>query len=301
MKWIAFRRLLDGLKPVLPQTSAAVVAMDFHGEDVLQVEPPGAEARYRELLAQRSTLLRNLSRLRAPQQVGIDFDGPDGPLQQVQMALIPLPVPKPGWGALLVERPANVTYSDAEMALCAEFAAVAMLAGEEAASVVSAQRTAETDELTGTLRLEALRAGLARILDAARLAQRPVSLLCIIVDQLPSLREAAAEGGAALALEPIGALLREELDYGDLVGRSGPDGFLVVADGKRLLEAREYAERLRAAVQRMPVDERIAPGYTVSIGVAPAIPGERDGAALIERASRAAQIASKNGADQIFS
>ncbi len=301
MKWIAFRRLLDGLKPVLPQTSAAVVAMDFHGEDVLQVEPPGAEARYRELLAQRSTLLRNLSRLRAPQQVGIDFDGPDGPLQQVQMALIPLPVPKPGWGALLVERPANVTYSDAEMALCAEFAAVAMLAGEEAASVVSAQRTAETDELTGTLRLEALRAGLARILDAARLAQRPVSLLCIIVDQLPSLREAAAEGGAALALEPIGALLREELDYGDLVGRSGPDGFLVVADGKRLLEAREYAERLRAAVQRMPVDERIAPGYTVSIGVAPAIPGERDGAALIERATRAAQIASKNGADQIFS
>ncbi|WP_158637152.1 7TMR-DISMED2 domain-containing protein [Arenimonas daejeonensis] len=65
LKWIAFRRLLDGLKPVLSQSSAAVVAMHFHGEDMLQVEPPSAEPRYRELLEQRATLLKNLSRLRA--------------------------------------------------------------------------------------------------------------------------------------------------------------------------------------------------------------------------------------------
>ena len=301
MKWIAFRRLLDGLKTVLPLTSAAVVAMDFHGEDQLQVEPADAEPRWRELLSQRSTLLRNLSRLRAPQQVGIDFDGSDGPLEQVQMALIPLPVPKPGWGALLVERPKNVTYSDAELDLCAEFAAVAMLAGEEAATFVKDKRAADTDTLTGTLKQEVLRAGLASAMDAARLARRPLSLLYVIVDQLPELREAAAEGGAALALDPVGRLLHEELDYGDLIGRSGPDGFLIVADGKRLLEAREYADRLRASVEKMEVDERIGPGFSVSIGVAPAVPGEREGGALIERAAKAAQIASKNGGNQIFS
>jgi diguanylate cyclase (GGDEF)-like protein len=301
MKWIAFRRLLDGLKQVLPQSSAAVVAMDFHGEDLLQVEPPEAEPRYRELLTQRSTLLRNLSRLRAPQQVGIDFDGSKGPLEQVQMALIPLPVPKPGWGALLVERPKDVAYSDAELALCAEFAAVAMLAGEEAAMFVKDKREADTDPLTGTLKAEAIRAGLAQSMDAARLARRPLCLLYVIVDQLPELRAAAAEGGAALALEPIGALLREEMDYGDLIGRSGDDGFLMVADGKRLLEARDYADRLRASVEKMPVDARIGPGFTISVGVAPAVPGERDPAALIERAQKAALIASKNGANQIFS
>ena len=66
LKWIAFRRLLDGLKPVLTQSSAAVVAMHYHGEDLLQVEPLDAEDRYRELLSQRATLLKNLSRLRAP-------------------------------------------------------------------------------------------------------------------------------------------------------------------------------------------------------------------------------------------
>lgn len=302
LRWIAFRRLLDGLKPVLSQTSAAVVAMHYNGEDLLQVEPPTAEGRYRELLSQRTTLLKNLSRLRAPQQIGVDFDGPDGPLEQVQLAVIPLPIPKPGWGALLVERQADVTYSDAELTLCAEFAAVAIMAGDEASSSVIAQRTSDTDPATHVLRLEPLRQQLGQAMDTARLKQLPLSLLYILLDQLPALREAGGEVGAVTGLRPAAELLREEIDYGDQVGRSGPDGFLLVAHGKRLLEAREYADRLRAALTRLPVDPRISPtGLSFSIGVAHAGPDERDPAGLIERAARAAQIASKNGGNQIFS
>lgn len=302
LKWIAFRRLLDGLKPVLSQSSAAVVAMHFHGEDLLQVEPPSAEPRYRELLEQRATLLKNLSRLRAPQQIGIDFDGPQGPLDQVQLALIPLPIPKPGWGALLVERDADVTYTDAELALCAEFAAMAIMAGDEASSSVNAQRAADTDAPTQVLRHEPLRQLLAQAMDAARLKQHPLSLLYLLLDQLPALREAGGEVGAVSGLRPTADLLREEIAYGDVVGRSGPDGFLLVSHGKRLLEAREYAERLRAAVTRLAIDPRIAPsGLSLSIGVAQAGPDERDPAGLIERARRAAQIAAKNGGNQIFS
>ncbi len=302
LKWIAFRRLLDGLKPVLNQSSAAVVAMHFQGEDVLQAEPPASEPRYRELLAQRSTLLKNLSRLRAPQQIGIDFDGPQGPLDPVQLAVIPLPIPRPGWGALLVERQADVTYSDAELALCAEFAAMAIMAGDEASTSVNAQRAADTDTPTGVLRVEPLRQLLAATMDAARLKQHPLSLLYVMLDQLPALREASGEVGAVAGLRPVADLLREEVAHGDQVGRSGPDGFLVIAHGRRLLEAREYADRLRTAVTRLVVDPRIAAtGFSLSIGVAQAGPDERDPAALVERAGRAAQIANKNGGNQIFS
>lgn len=301
LKWIAFRRLLDGLKTVLPQSSAAVVAMHYHGEDLLQAEPLDAESRYRELLSQRATLLKNLSRLRAPQQIGIDFDGPDGPLDQVQLAVIPLPIPKPGWGALLVERRADVTYSDTELSLCAEFAAMAIMAGDEAAGVVCAQRNADTDPATDVYRPEPLRALLGRHMDTARLKQQPLSLLYVLLDQLPTLRENGGEVGAIAGLRPVAGLLREEIDYGDLLGRSGPDGFLLVTPGKRLLSAREYAERLRAAVSRLAVDPRVAAGLTVSIGIAQAGPDERDPAGLVERAGRAAQIAAKNGGNQIFS
>jgi diguanylate cyclase (GGDEF)-like protein len=301
LTWIAFRRLLEGLKPVLDQTSAAVVAMRFHGEDQLQVEPPDAEERYRELLAQRSTLLKNLSRLRAPQQIGIDFDGPTGPLEVVQLAVIPLPIPRPGWGALLVERAANVTYSDAELALCAEFAAVAIMAGDEAASTVSAQRQAETDPATGVYRTEALRAHLAKLVDIARQKQQPLSVLYFALDQLPALRESGGEVGAAAGLRPLAETLREEADYGDLIGRWGSDGLLLVTPGKRLLPARDYADRLRAAISRMDVDPRVAVALTVSVGVAQASPNERDPEALVDRAAKASLIAVKNGGNQIFS
>lgn len=299
--WIAYRRLLDGLKTLLSQDSSAVVGEHAEGEELLQVEPKSAEPRYRDLLRDRATLLRNLSKLRAPQQVGLDFDGPEGPLEKVQLAVIPLPIPKPGWGALLVERPANVAYTDAELALCAEFAAMAVMAGEEASGTVTAQRQAETDTATGVFREESLRERLQQMMDAARLKQMPFSLLCVVVDQLPALREAGGEVGAISAMRPVAAMLREEMSHGDLIGRGGPDGFLVLAPGKKLLQAREYADRLREAVSHMAVDPRIAPMLSISVGIAQAGPDERNVAALTDRAAKAALVASKNGGNQIFS
>lgn len=301
VSWIAYRRLLDGLKAVLPQDSSAVVGEHADGEELLQVEPKSAEPRYRDLLRDRTTLLRNLSKLKAPQQVGMDFDGPEGPLEKVQLAVIPLPIPKPGWGALLVERPDGVTYSDSELALCAEFAAVAVVAGEEASGTVSAQRQAETDPGTGVFREEPLRERLQQLMDIARLKQTPFCLLYVVVDQLPSMREAGGEVAAVAAMRPVATMLREEMSHGDLIGRSGPEGFMVLAPGKKLLQAREYAERLREAVSHMVVDPRIAPMLSISVGIAQAGPDERNVPGLVERAANAARVASKNGGNQIFS
>ncbi|HEX5694268.1 MAG TPA: diguanylate cyclase [Arenimonas sp.] len=299
--WIAYRRLLDGLKSVLQQDSSAVVGEHADGEELLQVEPKSAEGRYRDLLRERATLLRNLSKLKAAQQVGFDFDGPEGPLEKVQLAVIPLPIPKPGWGALLVERPADVSYSEAELALCAEFAAMAVVAGEEASGTVSAQRQAETDPATGVFREEAIMERLQQMLDLARLKQAPFSLLWIELDQLPALREAGGEVAVISALRPVASLLRQEISHGDLVGRSAGGGFLVLAPGKKLLQAREYAERLREAVSHMAVDPRIAPTLSISIGITQAGPDERRVADVTERAAKAARVASRNGGDQIFS
>ena len=299
--WIAYRRLLDGLKSVLSQDSSAVVGEHADGEELLQVEPKSAESRYRDLLRERATLLRNLSKLKAAQQVGFDFDGPEGPLEKVQLAVIPLPIPKPGWGALLVERPADVTYSEAELALCAEFAAMAVVAGEEASGTVSAQRQAETDPATGVFRHEAIRERLQQMLDAARLRQTPFSVLWIELDQVPGLREAGGEVAVVAALRPVAALLREEISHGDLVGRNSGGGFLVLAPGKKLLQAREYAEKLREAVSHMVVDPRIAPTLSISVGIAQAGPDERKPDELAGRAANAARVATRNGGDQIFS
>jgi hypothetical protein len=89
MEWIAYRRLMAGLKPVLPQSASAVIAMNYHNEDLLLVEPASAEERFRMLLNQRASLLKNLSRSLGPQQIVLDFDGPEGPLAHVMLAIIP--------------------------------------------------------------------------------------------------------------------------------------------------------------------------------------------------------------------
>mgnify|MGYP006192000915 CR=1 FL=1 len=156
-------------------------------------------------------------------------------------------------------------------------------------------------EITGVLRVEALRQRLDKHMETARLKQVPLSLLCIQLDQAQALREGSGEVGAAAGLRPVAELLLEEIEYGDVIGRSGPDGFLVVAPGRRLLQARDYAERLRAAISRLRIDPRISPVLSVSVGVAQAGPDERDPAGIVERAARAAQIANKNGGNQIFS
>ena len=75
----------------------------------------------------------------------------------------------------------------------------------------------------------------------------------------------------------------------------------MLAPGKKLLQAREYAERLREAVSHMPVDPRIAPTLSISVGIAQAGAEERKSADLAERAAKAAQVATRNGGDQIFS
>ncbi len=49
------------------------------------------------------------------------------------------------------------------------------------------------------------------------------------------------------------------------------------------------------------MDPRVSAGLTVSIGVAQVGHQERDPAAVLERTGRIAQIASKNGGNQIFS
>ena len=154
MEWIAYRRLMAGLKPVLPQSASAVIAMNYHNEDLLLVEPAAAEARFRMLLNQRASLLKNLSRSLGPQQIVLDFDGPEGPLAHVMLAIIPLPVERPGWGALVIERDQEASYSEAELDLCTEFAALATTAADEAAEAMQQRHAQQMDAESGAYRAD---------------------------------------------------------------------------------------------------------------------------------------------------
>ena len=293
MEWIAYRRLMAGLKPVLPQTAAAVIAMNYHDEDLLLVEPPSAEARFRMLLTQRASLLKNLSRSLAPQQIEIDFDGPEGPLDHVMLAIIPLPVERPGWGALVIEREKTAIYSDAELDLCAEFAALATTAADEAAEVMQARHAAEIEPESGAYRPEMIDALLQRAMEMSIQKRKPVSVLCVEIDNFDKLDE----GVRPALVRSVCDTLRDEIDFGETIGRRAPDQFLVLLGGRAAGEVRGLAERICSEMRRHPLPGADGP-LTVSIGCAQMNAGERNPQMMIERADKALAKARAYGGNQ---
>ena len=295
MQWIAFRRLMSGLKPVLPQAASAVIAMNYHGEDILLVDPKSAEPRFQKLLAQRGSLLKNLSRSMAPQQIGLDFDGPEGPLQQVLLAIIPLPIERPGWGLLVIERSAKASYSDEELDVCTEFAALATTAGDEAAALMKMRQASEIDVESGVYRREMFDQLLRKANELAVQKRKPLSVLRVGIDDFGDLGADIAAAGVRAVVD----LLREEIDYGDSISRFATDEFMVLMSGHPIGEAKTLAERICVALRKREIvtgDQRM---LSISAGVAQMQPGERAPEPMLERATKALAKARQYGGDQV--
>jgi len=293
MEWIASRRLMAGLKPVLPQTASAVIAMNYHHEDLLLVEPADAEPRLRMLLNQRASLLKNLSRSLGPQQIVIDYDGPDGPLDHVKLAVIPLPIDRPGWGVLVIEREEEESYSEAELDLCTEFAALATTAADEAGEAMEAKHAREVDADSGGFRADMLDSQLARAMEVSVQKRKPLGIMRVAVDGYEKL---APEATPSLS-RSVANTIREEIDFGEAIVRRTSDEFVVLLAGRSGGEIRALGERICAEMRRHPL-----PGtdghVTVSIGAALMLPGERTPQLAMERSERALAKAQSYGGNQ---
>jgi GGDEF domain-containing protein len=293
MEWIAYRRLMAGLKPVLPQTASAVIAMNYHNEDLLLVEPKEAEPRFRMLLSQRASLLKNLSRSLGPQQIVIDFDGPEGPLDHVKLAVIPLPIDRPGWGALVIEREQEDSYSEAELDLCTEFAALATTAADEAGEAMELKHVREVDAESGGFRADMLDAQLARAMEVSVQKRKPLGVMRVAIDGYEKL---APEATASLA-RSVANTIREEIDFGEAIVRRTPEEFGGLLAGRAAGEIRALGERICTEMRRHPLPGADGP-LTVSIGAALMQPAERTPQLVMERSARALAKAQSYGGNQ---
>lgn len=298
VEWIAYRRLLEGLKPVLPQIASAVIAKNYHNEDFLIVEPKSATERYQALINQRSNLLKNLSRMSAPQQIRLDFDGPDGPLEAVSLAVIPLPIAKPGWGALIVEREADRTYSEIEMDIGTEFAALATTAGDEAAEAMLARHSKEMDVETGVYNREKFDAIVKKLLDVSVMQRKQLSMLCVSIDNFDGLVREKPDLKSEI-LQSLASAMYDEIDYGATLARFDVESFAVLLPDRNIGEARELAQRLCNIASQVQAESAPEMKFTMSIGVSHLQAGERVGKMMLERTSIALAKARQYGGNQI--
>lgn len=296
LEWRAFRQLLQVLPEVVPVRALALSASGFRGFDYLLAEPMSEKPRICALLAERASTLKGICRARTAMSLPPDVGDPQAP----RFAVVPLPVPRPGWGALLLERDSGAQFGSDELELVGEFAALAFKALEQGARAVELRRRAETDPLTGMLNHRAGVEQMDRLLRAARHDGTPLGLLFIDADLLRVVNERFGMAVGDHFLRSLGGVLRPLLRDQDLLFRHGGDEFVLALPGLGLDEAEALGERVRATVASQRFRSEQGPvKITVSVGVAALLPGDESVQRLVERGARAAELAKGQGRNQV--
>jgi diguanylate cyclase (GGDEF)-like protein len=308
MEWLAFKRLLDSLRQVMPQLSSAVVAHGYHGRDLLMTEPLESKETFQRLLATRSGSLKSLCRSRKPVQLQLDESAqalenesgdeaaPIGGL----FAVIPMPVAAPGWGALLIERSVFEPFSADDLKLAAEFLAQAVSATDAASQQADLQRKAEIDPLTGAANRRAGDEMIESALQRAISDRQPFSLVVVALDGLKQINERHGHAMGDEFLRRSADAARREMARDDVLVRRSGEEFMIALPGRPPDQARQLAERLlRNAAQLRPEPGGQPVRCTLSIGIAGRQPNDDDVTGIVERAERALENAKRHGRNQV--
>lgn len=161
--------------------------------------------------------------------------------------------------------------------------------------VEKSQRLATTDLLTGLMNRRAFAAAMATELARTTRHGYALSLAILDVDHFKHINDGYGHACGDRVLAALGALLRRELRREDMAARWGGEEFVITFPSTDREGSHNVAERVRAAVEAMQVEDptRGRVPVTASIGVATWMPGESLDT-LVEAADRA-MYASKTG------
>ncbi len=129
---------------------------------------------------------------------------------------------------------------------------------------------------------------------------RPIALVMVDIDHFKRVNDMHGHDAGDQVLETLGKILRGALRETDLPARLGGEEFVALLPETTLAAAADTAERLRARIEKTPVDwhgETI--GFTASFGVAAAPDCVADPAALLERADAALYAAKAAGRNRV--
>lgn len=300
--WIALRRLLDALRLILPQRRSAVAVFNYRGVDLLLTEPVETKAHFEAVLGSRGGSLRGLCRIQNPIQLHLDALDTDATTRTGEaslLAVVPLPLPRPSWGVLLIEREPWQSFATEELREAGALAAMAINAADEARANLELAERSDRDPLTGALNRKAIETQLDRDVEVAHARRQNVAALLIGIDRFSELAErygqACSNESLCSLAEAIRPLLRDE----DSLGRFGDGRFLLIAPGLDASKARALADRIRIAASslRVPVANGQCP-FTVSVGASVRATVERTGQHLLARVESALETASQGRGNQ---
>lgn len=163
-----------------------------------------------------------------------------------------------------------------------------------------ARRDAATDSLTGTASRRHAMDVLQRFMSQWHAQARVFSVLVFDADRFKSINDSHGHAVGDRVLQRVATAARAVLRDSDVLARIGGEEFLVILPGAQLEQAAALAERLRAAVQAVPMDDLASGlGATISIGVAQVAEADRGPEALLARADAALYQAKAEGRNRV--
>jgi diguanylate cyclase (GGDEF)-like protein len=131
-------------------------------------------------------------------------------------------------------------------------------------------RATELDPLTKSLNHGALVAHLAREMESTRPSDAEIGVALLDIDNFRLLNDTHGHAAGDDALSLVSATIRRELPSSAVMGRYGPDEFLVVAAQDAIVELEAAIERIRAAlaVESLQFESSERLPLTVSVGLA---------------------------------
>lgn len=302
LEWIALRRLLDAVQHLVPQRRSAIAVFGYHGTDLLITEPTEAKDHFAHMVAARGGTMKGICRTSNAVQVRLE-DGPDEPDGEpggALYAIVPLPLPRPAWGVLLIERAGWEAFDPSELRIASEFSAMALQAADEAAASQELRNKVDRDPLTGALNRRAIEAHLARVMEIALARRASLAVLFVEIDQFTSLNERFGPGVADACLRAIAEVVHRALGAEDAFGRYSGEQYLLVLPGRSAEQARSFAERVRKAASDVRVPANGGPcQFTVSVGGTVRAAAEQTTTTVLERADKALQAAKRAGRNQV--
>ncbi len=165
------------------------------------------------------------------------------------------------------------------------------------------EQLSSTDALTGLANRGQFDRALEREWRLLARSEEPLSLIMIDIDHFKGYNDTYGhQQGDDCLRQVAGALFHTATRAGDLVARYGGEEFVVVLSHMEAAGAMLVAEKLRRAVFELRIPHKanpVAPGVSISLGVATVIP-QRDGAPadLIKLADSALYRAKSEGRDR---
>jgi diguanylate cyclase (GGDEF)-like protein len=177
-------------------------------------------------------------------------------------------------------------------------ATMAILFWRQVVNTRRVRAMAMTDELTRLPNRRHILAAAEIAFEAAKRDGRAAAVIVLDIDRFKRINDTLGHAAGDAVLRSVARTCRVELRATDQIGRIGGEEFLVVLYSASEDQAREIAERLRAAVERLDLSA-IAPDLHVTISLGVRVANDYDASAAIAAADSMLYRAKENGRNRV--